>query len=143
MPRAYHNLDGWIRDVESAARSEDAEGRQRWSRVVDFLEWALEEIEGPGDGDVPEGDDSTPEAEVDGSQLELRSALLEGPGGPAEGLRSVSPPASLLDRALDGLAGEERARAIAELDSLRRDAVAAPGPMSKRRLKGAKAESNG
>lgn len=129
MPRAYHNLDGLIRDVESAYRSEDADGQQRWTRWVDIVEWALETIEGPGDGDLPEGDDSTPEAEMDSDQLSLRGTDDTRPRGPAPRVRSVSAAASLLDRALDGLAGDEREKAIAELDALRRDSLAVARPV--------------
>lgn len=123
MARAYHNLDGWIRDVESAARSEDGEGQQRWTRFIDFVEWALDHL--GRTGEFSEGDYALPEAALEGDERQLSLDHVPRDSGHAPGVRSISTPASLLDRALDGLAGEERAQAVAELDELRSLAVAA------------------
>lgn len=125
MARAYHNLDGFLRDAENAYRSSDAEGQQRWSRLVDVCEWCLEHIEGPaGDAD---GDDAGDEDEVDGDDEVDGGHDARESRGHAEGGRDHGAPASSLDRALDGLAGPERDQAIRELDELRMHAVARPG----------------
>lgn len=127
MPRAYHNLDGLIRDVESARLATDAEGARRWTRWVDVVEWALDHLD--GDGDDPQGDDSVSEDELEGDEPQLSLDHVPRDRGHAKGSRDLGTPASMLDRALDGLAGDERAQAVAELDALRRDAVAQPpGP---------------
>lgn len=131
--RAFHNLAGWLRDLQAARRAGptgDGDAYGLWTAFVDEVEHALEEIEGAGDADDAEDGDADASDELD-SQLEL-GGEDDGPraSGPVQGRSNRSAPASLLDAVLDRLAGDERAQAIAELDALRRDAVAGAEPVT-------------
>lgn len=127
----YHCLEGVLRDIANAQKHEsegDTDASAVMCRLRDAWEDLRDDIEGPpvaddGAADDAESDDR-PEDELASVQLTFRP----GDGGAAEGPAARSHPVSggiLLDRAVDGLAGNEREQALAELDALRRDAVAA------------------
>lgn len=135
MSRKFHNLAGWLRDLKAArAAGPEGEGESYalWTSFVDEVEYALEEIEGPGDADDAEDGDSDAEDELG------QPIPGDGPGSIPQPRRHDaggahrSAPASVLDALLDGLAGADRARAVEELDALRRDALAGAQPGAKR-----------
>lgn len=135
VSRKFHNLGGLLRDLQAARAAGptgDGDAYGLWTAFVDEVEFALEEIEGPGDADDAEDGDSDAQDELDEPEPG------DGQGGIAEPRRHDaggahrSAPASVLDAVLDGLAGPERAAAIAEIDALRRDALAGTQPGAKR-----------
>jgi len=126
VSRKFHNLAGWLRDIEAARGESDP---ALWSGFVDAVEQALDEIDGPDDADIGDAD---AEDEMDGVDAEPRQQSLPGTGRPDAGGPPRGTPASRLDAVLDGLAGEERAQAQQELDQLRRDAMAGTVPGAKR-----------
>lgn len=128
MAKQFHNLAGWLRDIK-AARDADSD---LWAAFVDYLEQALDEIEGPGGAEDELIGDSNAEDDVDGALAEPRQQSLPGAGRPDAGSAARGAPASRLDAILDRLAGQERAQAQQELDALRRDAVAGTLPGAKR-----------
>lgn len=127
-PVRYHNMCGLIRDLRKALDNGDEEAYEFGELVLE----ALDLIEDGGSGDATDDgsgatDGDTPE--VDSRQQSLRLPG-EGPAGrPTEGSAARSAPASILDRALDGLAGQERVQAQRELDELRMHSMGAPGVM--------------
>jgi len=131
MPRQYHNLDGVLRDLAAARRAgPEGEGDvyARWTQFVSEVEYALDEIEGPGSPDDAEDGDADASDELDGDDASGGEDDGVEPRRHDEGRLHRSAPASLLDGLLDRLAGPERAQAELELDSLRRDALAGTQP---------------
>lgn len=130
--RAFHNLAGLLRDLQSARRggpSGDGDAYGYWTAFVDEVEYALEEVEGPGDADDAEDGDSDAQDELDSDDAGTREDGVPEPRRHDEGRAHRSAPASKLDAILDRLDGPERAAAVAELDTLRRDAVAGTEPV--------------
>jgi len=131
MAKQFHNLAGWVRDITAARRlrpTGDGDAISLWVEFVNNVEYALEEIEGPGDAEDAEDGDSDAQNELGGDGLQ--GGDNDGVGGRRYDARgdAFGAPASELDAILDGLAGPQRARAVAELDALRRDALAGTVP---------------
>lgn len=127
--RKHNNLEGWVRDVLDIKRH----GGEAYDRFLDVLGELIDDCEGSHDdgGDTAEEDDGgDPIAgnttEVASSDTSRRVSPARQTQRPAQGSGAGSVAASVLDRALDHLAGQERSEAIAELDQLRRDAMGAP-----------------
>lgn len=130
--RAFHNLAGWLRDLQTARRAGptgDGDAYGLWTAFVDEVEHALDEVEGPGDADDAEDGDSDAQDELDGDEPEGREDGVPEPRRHDEGRAHRGAPASKLDAILDRLDGPERAAAVAELDALRRDSVAGAEPV--------------
>jgi len=131
MAKQFHNLAGWVRDITAARRlrpTGDGDAISLWVEFVNNVEYALEEIEGPGDADDAEDGDADASDELDSSQLSLRYSDGVRASGHDAGGDHRGAPASVLDALLDRLAGSERAAAVEELDALRRDALAGTVP---------------
>lgn len=122
MPKKHNNLEGWCRDVADIQRT----GGEAYGRFLDLLGTLIDDCE---DG-VDETDGGCPAAgdtpAVDSRQPPLRETSDVGPSRPTAGSSDVGSPASVLDRALDGLAGPERVEAQRELDQLRMHSLGAP-----------------
>jgi len=127
MAKQFHNLAGWVRDITAARRlreTGDGDAISLWVEFVNNVEYALEEIEGPRLPDDAEDGDADAEDEL-GEQLPLISTDdVAKPRRHDASSSHRSAPASVLDALLDRLAGPERAAAVAEIDALRRDALA-------------------
>lgn len=132
----YHCLEGVLRDIANAQKHEqegDTLASAVMCRLRDAWEDLRDDVEGPdevrpadeldGTADDAESDDR-PQDELASVQLTFRPGNGGAAAGPAERSHAVSG-GVLLDRAVDGLAGSEREQALAELDALRRDALAA------------------
>jgi len=142
MAKRFHNLAGWVRDlrqVHSERPEGDGDVDTLWNEFVNFVEYALEEIEGPGQSEDAEDGDTDAQDELGGDGLQGGDADGERRRGHDARSQDRGTAASELDAILDGVAGAQRARAIAELDALRRDAVAGALALSggKRKLNGA------
>lgn len=119
---AYNNLEGWMRDVTRLRES----GGEAFDNFLDLFGALVDECEAVLDQDG--GDDATDgdTLPMDGSGYPLRPTGDVGPGGPTPRSEARGTAASLLDRALDSLAGEERSQAQRELDFLRMHSMGAP-----------------
>jgi len=123
MAKQFNNLAGWVRDVRNAIAAGDA-------IIDDVTDILLDLTEDGGDGasEMDDTDNATDgvEIEMDGAERDVRQQVLPGTGRPVAGRSSYGAAASRLDSAVDLLAGDERAQAIAELDKLRVHAMGAP-----------------
>jgi len=71
--RAYHNLEGWLRDVAAAMQEYETDpggaGTSAFCRLLDVLRDCEEMVDAEDDADVPADDDSS---DVDGDDASLR-----------------------------------------------------------------------
>lgn len=123
----YHNLAGFMRDLRKALDNGDIEAYELAELIIEVDGLVDEQAtDGGGEDDLPDdavdGDTST----VDGGGAALRQEADARPSGHAERRLPRGTAASVLDRALDGLAGKERVEAQRELDLLRVHSVGAP-----------------
>jgi len=123
-PVRYHNLAGLMRDLRKALDNGDQESYE-FAELISECDELLETPDGGGEDD---GDDATDgdSSDVASNVIDVRTEVDARTGGPVARSQAGRVAASILDRALDGLAGAEREAAIRELDLLRMHSVGAP-----------------
>lgn len=127
-PVRYHNLAGMMRDLRKALDNGDQEGYEFAELVAE-----CDDLLGDDGGDSAEEDDGNCTTDGDTPEVDVSGAAVRAPfhartGGPTPRSGDIGAPASILDRALDGLAGEERRQAQRELDQLRMHTMGASRP---------------
>lgn len=135
MPRKYNNLQGWMRDVKNAMRDGDQVAYELAELLIDVDDLVDASVAASVDATDDDTDYATDgdSDDVDSHESELGEA--DGPrvGGHASRLPADGPQAGRLGRALDDVAGHERAAEESEQLALRADGLGAAVPRVKRR----------